>query len=158
MLSEVIGSLQNELVALSSSVISLNSSFDKNDKSVKFCFKTKEGNRKYSPAVRELYSLVADQLSPARISSVLKCFLPSLDVKNLQLPSETCASYMRGQELTTVHKAAVILESGRSFDLNTELPSPKDNFKVLLLLDKYYQLMKCLMEVQTVLFVTYLEN
>ena len=86
-------------MALPGSALSLTNSFDKN-KSVKFCFETKEGNKKYSPAIRELYySLLTDQLSPAKISSViktvLKCFLLSLNVKDLQLPSETCASCTR---------------------------------------------------------------
>ena len=57
------------------------------------------------------------------IKTVLKCFLPSLDLQLLQLPSEACASYMRKQELTTinmVHKATTILESGRSLHLNTD--------------------------------------
>lgn len=86
----------------------------------------------YTPAVRELYyTLLANQLPPAKISttirSILKCFLPSLDLTHLQLPSESCASYMRRQELTTVslaHKATVtsILEQAKSgaLHLNTD--------------------------------------
>ena len=127
-LSEVIGSLQDEIVTLPNSAVSLIGSLDKDNRSVKFCFETKDGNRKYSPAIRELYySLLADQLSPTKISVVIKtvlnCFLPSLDLQLLQLPSEACASYMRRQELTTinmVHKATTILESGRSLHLNTD--------------------------------------
>ena len=52
------------------------------------------------------------QLPPAKVAttikSVLKSFIPSLDVYSLKLPGETCASYMRRQELTTLslaHKA-----------------------------------------------------
>ena len=64
-----------------------------------FTFETKEGGRVYSTAIRELYyKLLADGLSPAQIAStirsVLKTFYPSLDVNKLNLPGETCASYM----------------------------------------------------------------
>ena len=75
-----------------------------------FCFETKEGGRVYSTAIRELYyKLLADGLSPARIAStirsVLKTFYPFLDVDKLKLPGESCASYMRREELTTVNLA-----------------------------------------------------
>ena len=56
-------------------------------------------------------------MPPAKIATtirtILKCFLPSLDLKHLQLPRESCASYMRRYELTTVslaHKATSVLE------------------------------------------------
>ena len=64
------------------------------------------------------YKLLSYQLPLAKISttlkSVLKSFLPSLDVDKLKLPGESCASYMRKEELTTVnsaHNAASLLES-----------------------------------------------
>ena len=84
-----------------------------------FCFETKEGGRVYSTAIRELYyKLLADGLPPARIAStirsVLKTFYPSLDVDKLKLPGESCASYMRREELTTVnlaHNATKLAES-----------------------------------------------
>lgn len=117
-LSEAIGALQKEIVTLPPSALALFSTVDHNDKLVNFCFQTREGNKTYSPAIRELYySLLGYQLPPAKIATiiktVLKCFLPSVDLKQLKLPSEPCASYMKRQELTTlnmVHKATSILE------------------------------------------------
>ncbi len=81
-------------------------------------FETKNCSQAYTPMVRELYyKLLAQQLPPAKISStiraVLKSFLPSLDVDKLKLPGESCASYMRREELTTInvaHNAANLLE------------------------------------------------
>ena len=75
------------------------------------------------------YSLLGNQLPPAKIATIirtiLKCFLPSVDLNQLKLPSESCASYMRSQELTTlnmVHKAETILEQAEhgSLYLNTD--------------------------------------
>ena len=58
--------------------------------------------------------MLSEQIPPAKISSiiksVLKCFLPGLNVKSLSLPKERCAGYMRIDELKTVclaHKATV---------------------------------------------------
>jgi len=76
----------------------------------------------YSPANRKLhYTLLADQIPPAKIcstiKSVLKCFLPSLDVEHPQLPKERCAGYMRKKELTTIsmaHKAKVVSEQAQA--------------------------------------------
>ncbi len=48
------------------------------------------------------------------IKTILKTFMPSLDVDKLQLPGESCASYMRREELTTLnlaHKSGVNLNS-----------------------------------------------
>lgn len=92
-----------------------------------FCFETLDGGHIYTTAVRELYyKLLADQLPPAKISStirsILKSFLPSLDVDKLRLPSESCASYMRREELTTVnlaHNATSLLQSS-SLNLNCD--------------------------------------
>ena len=90
-----------------------------------FCFETVDGGHVYTTAVRELYyKLLADQLPPAKVSStirsVLKSFLPSLDVDKLKLPGESCASYMRREELTTVaHNAAQLLQSD-SLNLNCD--------------------------------------
>lgn len=92
-----------------------------------FCFETKEGGHVYSTSIRQLYyKLLADGLSPARIASmirsVLKTFYPSLDVDKLKLPSETCASYMRREELTTVNLAhnAMKLAESDCFNLNCD--------------------------------------
>ena len=92
-----------------------------------FCFETLDSGHMYTTAVRELYyKLLADQLPPAKISStirsVLKNFLPSLDVDKLRLPGESCASDMRREELTTVnlaHNAASLLQSD-SLHLNSD--------------------------------------
>ena len=75
-------------------------------------------------------TLLAQQISPSKVStiikSVLKCFLPGLDVTNLQLLKERCAGYMRAEELKTVcqaHKASVLCEHtqmGGAFHLNTD--------------------------------------
>ena len=94
-LMEMVNSLQKEVKALSSSDVSL---------------QTKGGGKMYSPAIRKLYyTLLAEQIPPAKIAatirSTLKCFMPSLDIQSIQLPSEGCASYMRRQELATVTMA-----------------------------------------------------
>ena len=81
-----------------------------------FTFLTTSGSRRYSPSIRKLYyTLLADQIPPAKIAStikcVLKCFLPRLDVNQLLLPKEICACYMRREELKTLsmaHKASTI--------------------------------------------------
>ena len=82
--------------------------------------------KKTSDAVRHLYyTLLADQVSPAKISdikSVLKCFLPSLNTDELELPRERCAGYMWREELRTVrmaHKAYTLAES-ESLSLNSD--------------------------------------
>jgi len=122
-LTDLIKSLKSEMKSFSvagSAVVS-----DGDD--AKFCFETKDGGRVYTTAVRKLYyKLLADQLPPSKISStiraVLKSFLPSLDVDELKLPGEACASYMRREELTTVnlaHNAANLLESD-SLNLNCD--------------------------------------
>ena len=90
-------------------------------------FETLDSGHIYTTAVRELYyKLLADQLPPAKISStirsVLKSFLPTKDVDRLRLPGESCASYMRREELTTVnlaHNAASLLQSD-SLNLNCD--------------------------------------
>ena len=108
------------------SAVSLLGSVDKSDGSITFCFQTKEGGKIYTHAIRELYySLLADQMPPAKIANtiktILKCFLPSLDLNHLQLPSESCASYMRRHKLTTVslvHKGTSVLEQDNSASLH----------------------------------------
>lgn len=50
----------------------------------------------------------------AIIASELKTFYPSLDMDKLKLPGESCASYMRREELTTInlaHNATKLAES-----------------------------------------------
>ena len=111
-LSEALASVEKELLTITeASTIFM-------DKNGSFCFMTKSGRKQYLPAVRRLYySLLADQIPPSKIRTtikmVLKCFLPNLNVDDLQLPKERCAGYMRADELTTVslaHKASAISE------------------------------------------------
>ena len=153
-LADQIESLKGELCSFSvagSAVVSEGPPGD-----IKFCFETIEG-RVYTTAVRELYyKLLSDQLPPAKISttkkSVLKSFLPSLDVDKLKLPGESCASYMRREELTTVnlaHNAASLLESD-SLNLNCDGTTlSQKNYKVLQLMVQFYPSMRYPMVVQT---------
>ena len=94
-------------------------------------FQTKLGKKVYSPAIRKLYyTMLTDQIPPAKISSiiksVLKCFLPSVNVNVINLPKERCAGYMRSSELQTItmaHKAVALCkdtEEGRQLHLNTD--------------------------------------
>lgn len=116
-LHKLIGSLRNQTELLSKTEVSLQT-------------KEKGIGNMYTPAVRELcYSLLADQMPPAKVATtiqaVLKCFIPSLDLRTIKLPSEGCASYMRRQELTTVsmvHKAVAITEQSQlgSLHLNSD--------------------------------------
>ena len=94
---------------------------------VPFDAQTKVGGRVYREEVHELYySLLSDQIPPAKvpqtIKSVLKCFAPSFDTDNLQLPQERCAGYMRREELKTVsmaHKAYTVHDSD-SLNVNSD--------------------------------------
>lgn len=57
-------------------------------------FRTIENGRQFTPVIGALYyQLLADQVPLAKIKTtikaVIKCFFPSADVSNLQLPSET---------------------------------------------------------------------
>ena len=100
--------MKKEITTLSGLSITLVSDTDQGTAS--FCFRTKDGGKVYTTAVRELYyTLLANQLPPAKIASIiksiLKSFMPSLRVDELQLPGESCASYMRREELTTLNLA-----------------------------------------------------
>ena len=89
---------------------------------------TRTGRRKqYSPIVRQLYyALLVERIAPKKIKgivqSVLKCMVPSADVGSLQLPSKSCADYMRRDELPTVSQAhkAHYLGSAQSIALNSD--------------------------------------
>lgn len=71
------------------------------------------------PAIRKLYyCLLAEQISPAKIGSVvktiLKAFFSELDVEQLRLPKERFAGSMRLDELRTIsmaHKAASLCQN-----------------------------------------------
>ena len=74
----------------------------------------------YDSCKRTILQVACRSISPCR--SVLKSFLPSLDVDKLKLHGESCASYIRREELTTVnlaHNAAQLLQSD-SFNLNCD--------------------------------------
>ena len=51
------------------------------------------------------------------IRSTISAFFPDVDVSNIQLPAESCAGYMRREELWTVstaHQASFFFQSDRS--------------------------------------------
>ena len=81
-LSELVGTLRKEIAMFSTtSAVSLLGSVDKSDDSITFCFQTKEGGKIYTHAIRQLYySVLADQMPPAKIANTIKtilnCFLP----------------------------------------------------------------------------------
>ena len=70
-----------------------------------FFIETRTGRRKqYSPIIRQLYyALLVGRIAPKKIEgivqSMLECMVPSADVGCLQLPSKSCADYMRRDEL-----------------------------------------------------------
>lgn len=127
-LTRLVFDLKAEITDLSSSSVSLLG--NSNSQLVSFCFETKDGSRVYTHAIRELYySLLANQIPPSKIEStiraILNCFFPSLKLDKLQLPSESCASYMRRHELTTLclaHKATSVLKQAETgfLHLNTD--------------------------------------
>ena len=94
----------------------------------------------YTHAIRQLYySLLANQIPPGKIQStikdILKCFVPSLNIEHLQLPSESCASYMRRHELTTVslaHKATTVLQQTEAGFVHLNTDGTTKQQKVLL--------------------------
>ena len=123
-LADIIVSLKNDLSAACTAAHKCKDTDFKGE----FCLQTKEG-QVYTTAIRELYYKLAEQLPPAKIAttirSVLKSFLPTEDVDSLKLPGESCASYMRREELTTVnlaHKATCLLDKAQSgsLDLNCD--------------------------------------
>uniref|UniRef100_A0A1X7VRB2 Uncharacterized protein n=1 Tax=Amphimedon queenslandica TaxID=400682 RepID=A0A1X7VRB2_AMPQE len=123
--SEILTSVQNELATVTDAT---SITFD--ESTVSFTFETKCHGKQYSQTIQKLYySLLSEQIPPAKIShtikAVLKCFLPGLNVETLQLPKEHCAGYKRTDELKTVslaHKATVIHKQIEEFllHLNTD--------------------------------------
>ena len=92
--------------------------------------KTRTG-AKFVPAIRKLYySLLAEQIPPGKISTIikttLKSFFPNINTDELILPKERCAGYMRIDELSTIsqaHKAAIVTENiqdGKRFHMNMD--------------------------------------
>ncbi len=126
-MSKTLSSVQKELLIVTDDTTSI--IFD--ESSMRFTFVTKCNKKQYAQAVRRLYySLLAEQIPPAKIcttiKAVLKCFLPALDVESVQLPKERCAGYIRTDELKTVsmaHKATIIheqAEKGSLLHMNTD--------------------------------------
>ena len=88
-------------------------------------------SRKYTPEIRKLYySLLEEQVPVTKITEVirhvLKCFNPTENVEDLQLPKRSCASYMRKEELKTIcdaHKATMLSKlstQSKQLRLNTD--------------------------------------
>jgi hypothetical protein len=126
-LTETISSLQKEVLKPQFEIVSVKCEKDENGRLGGFTFHTKDGKKNYSDAVRQLYyTLLADQVPPAKFSSiiksVLKCFLPTLNTDELELPCERCAGYLRREELRTIsmaHKAYTLAET-ESASLNSD--------------------------------------
>jgi hypothetical protein len=126
-LLETISSLQKEVLKPQFEIVSVKCEKDENGDLGGFTFHTKDGKKNYSDTVRQLYyTLLADQVPPAKVSSiiksVLKSFLPTLNTDELELPRERCAGYMRREELKTIsmaHKAYTLAET-KSFSLNSD--------------------------------------
>ena len=91
-----------------------------------FTFNTKHGN-KYSPEIRTLYySLLASQIPPGKIRRIIKdvlvAFFPDVNVDSLKLPGESCANYMRREELKTIsmaHQVTLLSKADRLY-LNSD--------------------------------------
>ena len=70
-LSDVVKCLKSEISTLSTTTVSVVSDVESVDDST-FCFQTKGGGRVYTTAVRELYyTLLAKQLPPAKIATII---------------------------------------------------------------------------------------
>ena len=112
-LKEVISSIDNDPV-----------------ESVQPIIATKAGKHYALPIRRLYYELLAKQVPASKVfdlvKSVVKCFFPDVDVSKLQLPKESCAGYMRREELYTVemshkeHHFCSQIESKEPFHLNTD--------------------------------------
>lgn len=125
-LSKTHSAVQNELSTFITDTISITVDSNSN-----FIIETKTGGKQYSTGIRKLYyTLLADQVPPAKISniikSVFKCFFPSLNIEKLALPKERCAGYMRTEELSTIstaHKTIVVhdnVEHDKPLHLNMD--------------------------------------
>lgn len=75
-LSELIAQLKEEVTTLSAGSSDVTLAGNMCQGRASFCFQTKDSGKVYSTAVRELYyTLLALQLSPAKIASVIKTTL-----------------------------------------------------------------------------------
>ena len=88
---------------------------------------TKSG-KSYSPGLRKLYyNLLVSGMPPGSIhltiKKILHHFLPNIDTCDLNLPKQSCAQYMRSEELKTVndvHKAIKLTEKPTNFHFNSD--------------------------------------
>lgn len=98
-------SLEEECVNLQVDLLSemtdsTDSASDVDDSAIEPTLQSIVGNsRKYTPEIRKLYyNLLAEQVPVSKINDIrhiLKCFNPTENVEDLQLPKRSCASYMR---------------------------------------------------------------
>ena len=127
-IEEMQDTLHEMLRSSESSVMNLSTSSTSDI--VPFSFDTKIG-KQYSPTIRKLYySLLAAQIPAGKVASIIKTvlssFFPDVDVNSLMLPGESCAGYMRREELKTIstaHQATVISEqlaSAKEVFINTD--------------------------------------
>ena len=88
---------------------------------------TKSG-KSYSLGLRKLYyNLLVSGMPPGSIhltiKKILHHFLPNIDTCDLNLPKQSCAQYMRSEELKTVndaHKAVKLTEKPTNFHFNSD--------------------------------------
>ena len=88
---------------------------------------TKSG-KSYSTSTRKLYyNLLVAGMPPGNISPTIKIilqqFLPDTDISAIKLPKQSCAQYMRRDELKTindVHKAITLTKDSGPFHLNSD--------------------------------------
>ena len=125
-------SLEEECINLKVDLLSETSDSDRDDSVMEPTLQSIIGNsRKYTPEIRKLhYSLLEEQVPVSKITDiirhVLKCFNPTENVEDLQLPKRSCASYMRKEELMTICdalKTTVISElstQSKQLHLNTD--------------------------------------
>ena len=122
-LHEIIASMQCELESAEEN------STTQSEKT-NFSFETKKG-KFYSKTIKKLYyNLLANQVPATKIAaiveSVSQCFLPNIDMSTLQLPKESCAGYMRKEEMATIaiaHQANALgtkIVAGEGFQLNSD--------------------------------------
>ena len=117
--------LEEALEEMADSFVDTSESLGSKTNSPLFSFETKDG-KKYSPAVRKLYyTLLSTEIPPAKIANIVRGFIiffPSVDVSTLKLPGETCAGYMRKEELKTISAAhqATVLATADGLHLNSD--------------------------------------
>ena len=104
--------LEKTIQSLKDKILEVESTTTEHDSSeVINLFTRKEGRgHQYTPTIRKLYyALLAERIPPGKIKGLVKCVLetmvPTAQLSNLELPSRTCADYMRREELPTLSRA-----------------------------------------------------